>query len=269
MIFTTAVTSATGFNPSSITPADFYRNFAMITFLLRIPAVDTSYWTLSYEVVFYLIISVTLLGFRIRKPEFVCLFWLAIACFCRFVLHTQLPSANHPGSWLAVATASDYAQFFVLGMMIYRVHLGHREALTFLTLGLALLPIVMTVMHIPAVDAEGSSRMDVRYGGMIAIFAILVYLAPIRRIPFLQVGPLPWLGDISYSLYLIHQFVGYRIISELETRGVNPNFAIIAAAIAVVGAATIISYTIERPGQRLLVRLLLKRSKPSFMAPPP
>ena len=61
-------------------------------------------------------------------------------------------------------------------MMIYRVHLGHREALTFLTLGLALLPIVMTVMHIPAVDAEGGSRMDVRYGGMIAIFAILVYL---------------------------------------------------------------------------------------------
>ncbi len=182
VLFTTAVTDAAGFNPTPLTQADVYGNFVMVTFLLGIPAVDTSYWTLSYEVVFYVTISVTVLGFRVRKPELVCLAWLSP--LLRFVLHMQLPSASHPGSRLAVLTASDYAQFFSRG-------------------------------NVPN-----------------------------------------------------HQFAGYCLIDALERRGTNPNLAVVAAGAVAIGTATVMCYTIERPGQRLLTRFFLRQPRAPYGLPP-
>ena len=72
----------------------------------------------------------------------------------------------------------------------------------------------------------------------------------------LQVGPLPLVGDISYSLYLIHQAAGYRLIDILESRGINPNIAILLTAAAAIVVASVMLRTIERPGQKLLRRLL-------------
>jgi hypothetical protein len=60
-------------------------------------------------------------------------------------------------------------------------------------------------------------------------FAGLICAAPLHPIAPLQRGPMPLLGDISYSLYLTHEMMGYWVIAWLEDRQVGPN-AVIAIA---------------------------------------
>jgi peptidoglycan/LPS O-acetylase OafA/YrhL len=267
VLFTASVTIFTGFQVGVVQPADVPANFVMITYLLGIKPVDTVYWTLSYECVFYAIIGIGLLALRIRRLELLCIAWLLVAYTCKFVLQLPLPNAPaHVGFSLAVATASDFAYLFVLGMMINRLHQGRQTRLTLPVIGLALLPVVYMTIEALTGHNPGGMRSGLEHAGLVIIFAALVYWAPIRRIPFLQAGPLPWLGDISYSLYLIHQAAGYRLIDTLEQRGINPNLAILLTAAASILVASVMLRTIERPGQRILRRMLVRSSKPSLVA---
>jgi peptidoglycan/LPS O-acetylase OafA/YrhL len=55
------------------------------------------------------------------------------------------------------------------------------------------------------------------------------------------------LGYISYSLYLVHQYIGYVLLHEAESRGINTNLAIAGSAAAMIGLATLLSICVERP----------------------
>jgi peptidoglycan/LPS O-acetylase OafA/YrhL len=266
VLFTASVTLFTGFRVGFVQPSDVPSNFVMVTYLFGIRPVDTVYWTLSYEVVFYAIIGTGLLMLRVRRLEFLCIAWLLIAYFCKFVLQLPQPSAHgHPGFSFAVGTAADYAYLFVLGMMIRRIHQGQRNRLTIPVIGLALVPVVFMTIEALSGHNSGGTRFGLQHAGLVMGFATLVYVAPISRIAILQIGPLPWLGDISYSLYLIHQAAGYRLIDILESRGINPNVAILVTAAAAILVASVMLRTIERPGQRLLRRLLGRSPRPSLV----
>ena len=54
-----------------------------------------------------------------------------------------------------------------------------------------------------------------------ALFAIVVWLVAERKLDFLNVAPLLFLGEISYSLYLVHQIAGYWVIRQLEGAGLG------------------------------------------------
>jgi peptidoglycan/LPS O-acetylase OafA/YrhL len=48
-------------------------------------------------------------------------------------------------------------------------------------------------------------------------------------------------------LYLVHQNIGYVVISQLSRRGVEINAAIGVAIVAVVGLASAVTFLVERP----------------------
>jgi peptidoglycan/LPS O-acetylase OafA/YrhL len=266
VLFTAAVTLFSGFRVGFVQPSDVPSNFVMVTYLFGIRPVDTVYWTLSYEFVFYAIIGTGLLMLRIRRLELLCIVWLLVAYFCKFVLQLPLPNAlGHPGFSLAVGTAAEYAHLFVLGMMIRRIHQGQRNRLTIPVICLALVPVAFMTIEALSGQNPGGTRLGLEHAGLVTAFASMVYVAPISRIAILQVGLLPWLGDISYSLYLIHQAAGYRLINVLESRGINPNVAILVTVAAAILVASVMLRTIERPGQKLLRRLLGRSPRPSLV----
>ncbi len=266
VLLTASATLFTGFQVGAVQPSDVPGNFVMVTYLVGIRPVDTVYWTLSYECVFYVIIGVGLLALRIQRLEVLCIAWLLVAYLCKYVLWLQLPNnPAHPGFSLAVATAADYAYLFVLGMMIRRIHQGRRNGLTVPVIALALLPVAFMTVEALGGYNPGGMRVGLEHVGLVIVFATLVYWAPLHRIGILQVGPLPWLGDISYSLYLIHQAAGYRLIDILEARGVNPNLAVLLTAAVAILVASFMLITIERPGQKVLRRWLGRSPKPSLV----
>ena len=67
-------------------------------------------------------------------------------------------------------------------------------------------------------------------------------------------SPFAFLGAISYSLYLLHQAIGFSVIWQLERHGVAPGLAALAAAVMVTVLATGLTWWVERPAMQAIRR---------------
>ena len=81
-----------------------------------------------------------------------------------------------------------------------------------------------------------------------AIFALFV-AGNLSRLGW---APFAFLGTISYSLYLLHQSIGFSIIWNFERLGLSPSVAALIAAVLVTALATLLTFLVERPAMRLI-----------------
>ncbi|MGK7871711.1 acyltransferase family protein [Falsiroseomonas sp. E2-1-a20] len=88
---------------------------------------------------------------------------------------------------------------------------------------------------------------------LIAIGAFTLILT--GRAGFLRQPVLVWLGAISYSLYLTHNYAGRALMLRLQDdAGWLANASVGAALVASLVVATVLTYLVERPAQRLIRR---------------
>jgi peptidoglycan/LPS O-acetylase OafA/YrhL len=86
---------------------------------------------------------------------------------------------------------------------------------------------------------------DIRFYSVVGFFGVFL-LCIFSKMAWIRISPLIYLGKISYALYLIHQFLGYGIISYLTSKGVNFNYAVMAAIIISVLIAGLMTRFIEQ-----------------------
>ena len=219
-------------------------NATMLTGLTGTPPIDPSYWTLSYEVLFYLGAAVvwSLLGVR-KRLEVPCLVWLA----CSLVGHLVPWVEEHRR--LCVLLNIDYANLFVAGMMLYYVSQGSTSKLTIPTLWAAF------VLTLFPPEYNGGHLSQTSYITMIALFWTAIWIVSKSAGKFLNIRPLVFLGEISYSLYLIHQIVGFAFMRSLLRVGLDTNVSILLTISAVVGVAFGLRVLVEKPAERWIKSL--------------
>jgi peptidoglycan/LPS O-acetylase OafA/YrhL len=222
-------------------------NVLMVNKLLGIVAIDGSYWTLTFEVLFYAGAAIVFFGLRVRRIEWACLAWLALALVAR------ISGFNATHLRLGVLLGVEYCHFFILGMMIYRVSQRQHTRLTVITIVLAYL------MTIFGPDYNPANIRLWQYMLMSACFALTVWLVVEKKLRFLNVWPLLFLGEISYSLYLIHQVAGYWVIQKLEGLGWNPNIVLLVSVMCAIAVATGVRKLVEVPAQRSIRNWYRKR----------
>jgi len=217
-------------------------NLTMAPALFGYHAVDGSYWSLTYELTFYGLAASAYLIWR-WKPEVPCICWLATALLIRACGTNIVPER------VQILGAVGYAHFFIIGIMLYRIHARQVTWLTHpllaTSLALTILGPTWTLRPIPGFA----------FFGVITSFAILIWVATTARTSVLQIPPLLFLGRISYPLYLIHQRAGFAFIGKLEAIGMNPTIAVLVTIVFAVLLAWTISTIIERPAQRRLRKL--------------
>lgn len=221
--------------------------------------VDGAYWSLVIEATFYVWIALLFYGLgswhRMRPALWVwtltsygaVLWWQAIPDGLEFLVKELL--------------FTRYAPLFISGMLIYRWHHHGRPGLA----DLALLALSMGHCLIAY-----KAPFNLFVAGCYAVFI----LAAAGRLNFLARPILLWLGSVSYSLYLVHQNIGYGIIGAVYHAGLPGQLGVLIALAVAIGLAAALHYGIEKPAlrwfrarnkQRILSRLADKpTNKPAF-----
>ena len=111
----------------------FLANVTMAPLLFGERVVDLPYWTLSYEMVFYLSMALLLALGCLRQVE-----WIAIAWIAAGLAFTTLVDVEHHHR-TAILLLAYYSNFFVIGMCLYLVQAGRARPVTWVALVLAIL----------------------------------------------------------------------------------------------------------------------------------
>ena len=255
MVLTFALVTLTGYNPRNIAAIDLPYNITFSATFFGRDYIDAPYWTLTREFYFYMLLGIVYFSIpRTRMAEFVIAWCLASALWNVTGADQNFYSHLTSRSILSIVLNTQFAYLFGLGMIVYEAFKGCRSPALFAaavvacgTAGVAEWPVNGQVF------AWGQVARAVGYLSIVALAAL-----PRRSHAILR--PFVFLGAISYSVYLVHETIGYWIIATLQSRGAPPSVAIAVAVVAVIALAVVLRNWIEVPGQRLIKAQLVRLS---------
>lgn len=177
-------------------------NATMFQSFVAVRDFDGVYWSLARELVFYFLIAVSLWLFKGKLTDtFVQRFSLLWALGGLVLIAAYKLTGIGALNILVSASVAQYAPLFGLGMVLYI----RRESGRLLPAFYPLLPL--------AVLCEG--LMTSWFTGFLILLIVLLFSVVVIKseVKFLQLRWLVWFGSISYPLYLLHQNIGYALIS--------------------------------------------------------
>lgn len=212
--------------------ADTLINLTMFQDFVGVNRVDGSYWTLTLELSFYILCGTAMFTGLLKKPHRT----LPLAVGCLFLITALEQGAGvHVPYKIRTLFLFDYGGFFLLGMLLFLYWRGTRGRWIWLTMTAAVLLLWMqSVIH-----------------GSMALMALpLFFLILHQKLPVLASTPLIFLGSISYSLYIVHQYNGYAFLLKWEQAGLPIHAGQLVAMILAILLATAMTYGVERPAAK-------------------
>ena len=239
IILTTVVTHWLGLPGKEVSWAVAFLNFPMIQQLFSIPLVDSVYWTLLVELLFYALAFSLFVTHSLHRVFPVLSALLAL----RLVYWASATFAHVDLPWrISQLLILDAIPFFALGIVAYRQTRdpsGRRGG-----------NITMAVFAIVVLAATDSPLIALVGAGCF----VAVWLAAAGRLPFLQLRPFVWLGTISYPLYLLHENIGWAMLRQLLFRGWTTSQALALTSVMILALATAVCYVVERPAMAAIRR---------------
>lgn len=189
---------------------DYLANMTMLHSFIGRPALDGVYWTISIELIFYVLIAI-LIGFNLLPHlRVVCFFWMLYIAAAG-----PTPGVESP---LYVFLIAKYAPYFIGGMMFYLIQTKQGKAWKSYAL-LAFAYILCLRQAKCEMDAL-SLVIHEHMSGAVAmaactIFFVVFYLVITRVINLQRFTWLSKLGNLTYPLYVTHAILGYLVYQHL------------------------------------------------------
>ena len=218
-------------------------NLTMLQFYLKIQNLDFSYWSLIVELIFYLLISVI---HYFKSIKFIIPIGIIIVSFS---LLNDIFLENHFLFLQKMDTKIPlYSQFplFFSGIIFYKmVKDTDKTSIKYVSC------LILCYIARLALFDDGRTGNDVytieEYALILffhyCIFILFIY----NKLKFIIQKPLLFLGKISYSLYLLHQFIGKSFLIPFLQKNIGLNYFISfnLSIIIIILISTLLSYKLE------------------------
>lgn len=168
---------------------------------------DGSYWTLGVEMKFYFLVACVIALGQIRNAERFMFGWLAIA-----IAHALVPVP-----WLEAKLILKFAPCFIAGALFYFIRQQGASPLRWAGIGACWILVLIR-------GVEGWQEQVAHYGAQFSVvltcfvltgFFVLFAAIALERSGVLGTMKWPLLGALTYPLYLIHQTIGYLLLTAL------------------------------------------------------
>lgn len=229
LLITLSIEYFSGFFINSLSSLDIVLNFTMFQQFLGFKHVDGAYWSLLPELLFYILMA----GLMLIKKQNNFYLYNGILILLG-AIHVLLPLPI-----IGKLIAIHYILLFMIGIAFYRIYNHIHSKIDYVLIFLNWI-VGTKLYHLE----HHSTTLLFLYSAFLLIIG-LYFLFINGKLKFLAKSKmLMFLGYISYTLYLIHQNIGYIIINLTESY-VGRFFAMILAIFVALGLATLITYKIE------------------------
>lgn len=212
-------------------------NLTMLQELLGIPHIDGAYWSLYVELIFYGWTALAL-TFGVLKHRIAIVYVGLLVAITLQAIQDAFSFAI-PGRALKLALA-QFLPFFAIGILVFDAREKGRIGWQHMA------PVVASIC------VAGYANHRIAFA-VVAAFAFLsIAGVAFGMMRFLAIRPLLFLGSISYSLYLVHQNIGYVVIRQALANGWTTEMAIAGATATCIAIATLLRLLVEAPAQRAI-----------------
>ena len=200
-------------------------------------------WTLIYEMFFYLMICVALF-FRFNVLKFVSTL---------FIILSLASLIKHEGSSVFSYFTSPIILEFCYGMLVYFIVNRYMEQLQ----GWGGIFIVLGIMVLFFIDVKQSTDLRFIYWGIPAFMIVLGVSLTEELFRNRFLSKFSYLGDASYSLYLLHPFVIPFMMLVIGRYDLASKSMSVIACIVISTCVAVVSYErIEKPITKYLNDLI-------------
>ncbi|BAV04282.1 membrane protein [Filimonas lacunae] len=215
-------------------------NMTMLQHWFKVRNVDGPYWTLTIELVFYFLMLLVFISGRLKNIELIGIPFLLLS-FCYGLFETVFNS-NALLHVISVAfPLIAYFPLFYAGIIMYKIK---QETASPFRILMLLLCMGTQIYLFDKFHHNHTAISVTQYGSMLVAYFIIFLLFVYEKLDFIAIKPSLFYGRISYSLYLIHQFLSAGVLLPLLTGSWHLNFWL--AVIIILAVNTLIAYLINR-----------------------
>jgi peptidoglycan/LPS O-acetylase OafA/YrhL len=230
----------------------FFINLTMVPHWFGVPYIDGAYWSLGYELHFYIYVWLVLRFRLLHRIDWLLSAWLAVSII----------NAVRPIWPLEFGLSAKWAPFFVAGGVFYLIKTRGFTVLRSTMLGVAyVLALVYTLRNAPTDLGLGTATnmQLVVVAGIVTLFFCIFGSIALGKWKFEAPRIVNLLGTLSYPVYVIHQVFGYVLYEKLRVLSGNPFLSLALTLLIVLGIAWAMHHLIEIPIAPRLKRQLLSR----------
>ena len=260
---TSLVTWLNGPDDWKVTPIDFLTSIflidpkfmALISPSTLVKWVDPVYWSLAVEIRFYFMAAII---FSFAKERFI-IYWIVFqSCVAAGSIFASYFPITLYSIW-SMVTIYKYLAYFTFGISIYELWeetsyprwavfgIVLSSLIIFLNAGLSA-GVFADYQRIPSLCANFI---------MLSLFIIFLYRSTMLH--WLSWSPIVKVGQVSYSLYLLHSCIGVSIIRILVLNRIPYIAAALMVLLGSIALALAFYRYVELPGKRLVMGAVLIR----------
>jgi len=213
-------------------------NLTMFQSFFKVRNIDQVYWTLKLELLFYIIMYIVYACKQLRCIVPICIGWLLLSLGS---LYIELPLKKY----IDVLFILEFAPLFISGILFYKIKKQQKANILYNFIIISSLIVEMLWM-IKVHNADIYSLL------IVCTFYLTFYIFSFKGLAFLNSKVLLFFGSISYSLYLIHNVIGFSIIHKIREFTQNQLLYLLIPTIVSIAIAYLLNMLIEKPAMTLI-----------------